>query len=144
MEVILVLICSAVSIYLILCTSFIITTIITILGNPLGNHSYPWHEGGPTFESGGGFNVAAAPPATPITTVQAINYHVNQVYRRPRRAAATGVSILMRSLESSQAKRQREEREAHLTATLAAADAQLETQRDTLRQAELEKAIEAE
>ena len=50
----------------------------------------------------------------------------------------------MRSLELSQAKRQREEREAHSAATLAAADAQLEAERDALRQAELEKAIEAE
>ena len=40
MEVSSVLICSTVNIYLVLYTTYIITTTI-ILGNPLGNHSYP-------------------------------------------------------------------------------------------------------
>ena len=102
----------------------------------------------PTAEGGGGYTVppvasVAAPP--PPVTVAQIDRRVNAAHpRRPRRAAAAGVTDAVRATESAHARRQREQQEARDAAAEAAANAQIEADREAARLVALEQAIRDE
>eukprot|EP00956_Cyclotella_meneghiniana_P030869 scaffold79196_cov36-Cyclotella_meneghiniana.AAC.5 len=91
---------------------------------------------------GGGFTDADVEVTTDTTTVDDVDRQVNaNLPRRTRRAASAGVAQVMLSLESPQARAQREAREA---AQEAAAQAQRDADREAAREAALEEAARAQ